>query len=286
MGAAGSVFIMDVARSSQMGKPSELTDFLAFTAAWVRGVAGQTSDSISLTHRFGDEVLLVASGFEGAYVVAFYIMATWPFPEHLPYFGVGYGDLRTEFPRDEDLEVWNSPVVKQARTAADVLKHEKPANRQWLLFSTDDLSTGGLLNEYALIQDRFFRMQTPADHLAAAIYTIRDVQAWVAEKLAKSRSTISRQVRKSNADVIIATKNRVVSVLHELGRASAAGGGEESGGEESGWVAGGGIDSEGADSADALHPRVLENHIQHELTRRTQELIRYAHRGAGSTGIE
>ncbi|WDL95332.1 hypothetical protein [Alicyclobacillus sp. ALC3] len=255
MGVSGSVFIMDVARSSRMSNPTDLTDFLKFTVAWVRAVAARTSDSISLSHRFGDEILLVTRGAEGAYVLAFYIMATWPFPEHLPYFGVGYGDLRTEFPRDEDLEVWNSPVVKQARTAADMLKHEKPANRPWLLFSTDDLATGDLLNEYALIQDRFFRMQTHADHLAAAIYTIRDVQAWVAEKLGKSRSTISRQVRKSNADVIIATKNRVVSVLHELGRLS-------------------------EDSAGALNPRVLENHIQHELTSRTQEILRSSQRGA------
>lgn len=259
-----------------MSKPADVTDFLGFTTSWVRAVAGHTPDAISLTQRFGDEILLVARGFEGAYLLAFYIMATWPFPEHLPYFGVGYGDLLTEFPRDQNLETWNSPVVKQARIAADTLKHEKPANRQWLMFSTGDISTADLLNEYALIQDRFFRMQTGADHLAAAIYTIRDVQAWVADKLGKSRSTISRQVRKSNADVIMALKNRVVSVLTELERAALDASGDAT---SQSTTEAGGDEAAREDGRGTLNSGILERHIQHELTRHSHEVLRFLKRG-------
>lgn len=215
----GSVFIMDVSKSSSMSHPSRLTQYLRNTVSWILAISKLYPQEISLTHRFGDEVLLVARGFETAYVIAFYIMATWPFPKNPPYFGISYGDLLSDFPGDKDLETWNSPIVKRARIAADKLKKERSVTRQWLLFDDEGKpyrEINELLNEYALIQDRFFKLQTEADHVASSLYIINDLQEWVASELNKNPSTISRQIRKSNVDILLTTKNRVVRTLHAL----------------------------------------------------------------------
>jgi hypothetical protein len=215
----GSVFIMDVSNSSLIPNPSRMTRHLHDTVEWINELSESNPNTISLLHRFGDEILLVARGYETAYEIAFYVIATWPFREHPPYFGVGYGDLKAEFPHSTDLERWNSPVVKRARRASNQLKSVKPAYRQWLLFDKDDASSRHhdvILNEYVLIQDRFFKLQTDVEHLVSALFTIDDLQEWIAERLNKNRSTISRQVRKSNVDLLLVVKNRVAETLRKL----------------------------------------------------------------------
>jgi hypothetical protein len=215
----GSVFIMDVSNSSLVQDPSRLTRHLHDTVDWISELSESNPDTISLLHRFGDELLLVARGYETAYLLAFYVMATWPFTEHPPYFGVGYGDLKAEFPQSRDLERWNSPIVKRARRASNQLKSVKPAYRQWLLFDKDEPSSHHndvILNEYVLIQDRFFKLQTEVEHLVSALFTIDDLQEWIAEQLNKNRSTISRQVRKSNVDLLLVVKKRVAETLRKL----------------------------------------------------------------------
>ena len=214
----GSVFIMDVSQSSSISPPTKLTQYLRDMVTWLRTISKLNPQAIALTHRFGDEVLFVARGFETAYLFAFYITMTWPFAKQPPYFGVAYGDLLTDVPASEDLETWNSPIVKWARVAADELKREKSAHRKWLLFGNEggaDQAVSEILNEYALIQDRFFKLQTEAEYLASALYAINGIQEWVARELEKNPSTISLQIRKSNVDVLLATKNRVVKTLHE-----------------------------------------------------------------------
>ncbi|MCL6442888.1 MAG: hypothetical protein K6T83_05420 [Alicyclobacillus sp.] len=218
MNLPGSVFILDVTDSKSISPPSLLTQYLRDMVSWLRELSKSIPGSIALTHRFGDEILLVARGFETAYILAFYIMMTWPFSQR-PYFGISFGDLLTEFPTSEALETWNSPVVKWARVASDRLKQEKPMYRQWLLFGHDPEATTGdaeiiqVLNEYAMIQDRFIKSQHEAARLASSLYTISGIQEWVAKQLQKDPSTISRQIRHSDIDLLLAVKKRIVKIL-------------------------------------------------------------------------
>jgi hypothetical protein len=215
----GSVFIMDVSKSSSMKKPSTLTNYLQETVEWMNEISRLNPNRISLIHRFGDEVLLVARGFVTSYLIAFYIRATWAFQDNPPYFGIGFGDLGSILPQSEDLERWNSPVIKQARRCVDTLKSTKIPYRPFILFDQDETlykSVNRVLNEYVQIQDRFFKLQTHPDHVASALYVISDFQEWIAVTTGKNRSTISRQIHKSNIDLILTLKERVLKVLCEL----------------------------------------------------------------------
>lgn len=210
---------MDVNQSSLLQSPSQLTKILYETVDWMNELSSLNPGHISFIHRRGDEILLVARGFATAYLIAFYIRTTWAFSHQFPYFGIGYGDLSTEFPDHGQLETWNSPIMKQARRCMDQLKSHKSSARQFAMFNEEDnryCTINQLLNEYAEVQDRFFKLQTDPDRLASAMYSLNHLQEWIASTLNKNRSTISRQLHKANIDLILTMKNRILRVLGNL----------------------------------------------------------------------
>ena len=74
-----SVFIMDVSNSSKENIGNELSEYLeqlkSRIAEWTQPV-GVTK----VSHRAGDELVVISSGYASAYTLAFYISRIWPFP--------------------------------------------------------------------------------------------------------------------------------------------------------------------------------------------------------------
>lgn len=215
-----SVFIMDVTDSSSLS-PNDVKDYLQTTVRRITQMAELSHMNIAVQQRLGDEVLLVGQGYTTAYVIAFWLMLTWKYEGHKPYFGVGCGDVAAEFPTSSELHEWNSPIVKVARVASDQLREQRPHNREWLKFgefkrSQRDSFLFSMINEYVEIQDRFLKMHTSVERLVSFLRLVENRQDDIADRLGKSPSTISRQLKKSNIDLIVKIKQRISDMLSIL----------------------------------------------------------------------
>lgn len=213
----GSVLILDVTASSNFPMPTDLSTDLGEVVTMMKTIGKLAGRRISALHRRGDEVFVVAEGYSTAYLLSFWTTMIWKHREFPLYSGIGYGDLGGEVPTSDKLEFWNSAVAKAARSAIDALKETRRNNRTWLRFDTTGQSPASkLLNEYVLFQDRFLKDQTDVEHLASVVSLVEERKGEIARLLGKDISTVSRQLKTANIDLILVAKRRIVEVLEAI----------------------------------------------------------------------
>ncbi|MCG7334442.1 hypothetical protein MHZ95_03995 [Sporosarcina sp. ACRSM] len=221
-----SVFIMDVSHSSKGNIGSELSEYLqqleARIAKWTENIV-----ATQITHRAGDELVVVSNGYATAYTLAFYLSRIWEYADHKPYFGLSFGDIQEDV-NTLNVETWIHPLMKQAREANDFLK--KQQNRAQFHFQLADFpnekSPEGfnaygiqfetLLNVILTLQQEQMNEQTEIQSLVCSLFLILAQQNKVSHCLGRSASTVSSHMKKGKTDAILHAFQNVVNVLDSL----------------------------------------------------------------------
>lgn len=115
-----SIFIMDISNSSKENIGNELSEYLEQLKNYITEWTENTAVT-KVSHRAGDELVVVSSGYASAYTLAFYLSRIWRFPDHKPYFGLSFGDIQEDI-SEINIETWIHPLMKQARNANNHLK--------------------------------------------------------------------------------------------------------------------------------------------------------------------
>ena len=221
-----SVFIMDVSNSSTEDIGGELSSYLhqleERISIWTKDIA-----TTKVIHRSGDEIVVVSSGYETAYTLAFYISRLWKFKDHKPYFGLSFGDINDDV-STLNIETWIHPMMKQARRSNDLLKQQEQ-NRDQFNFALDftgNKSLEGyqllgsqfeiLLNTIFRLQQNHINEQTDIQSLVCSLFLILNQQNKVSNHIDRSASTVSSHMKKGKCDNIIRAFTDVVSVLNSL----------------------------------------------------------------------
>lgn len=222
-----SVFIMDVSNSSEEDIGTELSNYLhqleKTIANWTKDIA-----MTQVTHRAGDEIVVVSNGYATAYTLALYIRQTWPFKNHQPYFGLSFGDIQEDI-SSLNIETWIHPFMKQARHANDTLK-QQTQNRDTFKFELvrflNDKSFEGyhvfrsqfepLLNRLLTLQQNLINEQTEIQSLICSLYLILNQQNKIGSYLDRSASTVSSHMKKGKCELIGNTFEDIVKVLNAL----------------------------------------------------------------------
>ncbi|AXI10301.1 hypothetical protein CV093_16835 [Oceanobacillus sp. 143] len=228
-----SIFIMDVTGSSTDGKVGqELESYLKEIVYMVRSWSEEVVN-IKISHRQGDELILISENYSTAYTIAFYLSRIWKFSEHKPYFGLTFGNINKRV-KDIEIETWIHPLVKQARTANNELKHLKEDRKQFkfkLDISNQNkhlpspsspevnhyLSTvESLINTLLENQHILFTKQTELQELIADLYLIFMQQKKIAVFLNKTGATISSHINRGYGKEIIKNFNRINEALNSI----------------------------------------------------------------------
>jgi hypothetical protein len=223
-----SIFILDVSNSSSEKMGEELTVYLDELVdritCWTKNI-GPTQ----IKHRAGDEIIFVGPGYSTAYTIAFFVSRVWRYKDHMPYFGLAFGDIEKEL-KEVDLEKWIHPLVKQARYANDLIKQEK--NRTLFKFELDQFYPSDmnyslpyhqfrnefekLMNTLLNLQLKFIRSQTEIQELVCSLYLILNQQKAIGKLLGRTAPTISSHFKKGNSEEILDTFSKIISILHSL----------------------------------------------------------------------
>lgn len=215
-----SVFIMDVSNSSKENIGNELSEYLRqlkiSIAEWTQNI-GVTK----ISHRAGDELVVVSSGYASAYTLAFHISRIWKFTDHKPYFGLSFGDIQEDL-STINIETWIHPLMKQARNANDYLK--KQQNRLLFRFALPSLSDEQgftvfskqfetLINTSLTLKQEQINEQTEIQSLVCSLYLMLGQQNRVSQYLERTTATISHHVKQGKTRVILNAFYDIVKVL-------------------------------------------------------------------------
>lgn len=218
-----SVFIMDVSNSSHNHIGNELSAYLQELQEsiihWTKPLP-----TVKVTHRAGDELVVVSEGFASAYIIAFYISRIWRYPDNPPYFGLSFGFIEDQL-CELDIETWIHPLMKQARIANDFLK--KQQNRMQFRFELTSTVNENkfdtyqnefkkLLNTSLTLQQEQINEQTTIQSFVFSLYLILGQQNKVSEYLNRTKATISSHMKNGKTDIILATFDTIVDVLNAL----------------------------------------------------------------------
>ncbi len=220
---AVSVFIMDVSNSSKENIGIELSNYLEdlqiSIAYWTQYVV-----PTKITHRAGDELVVVSSGYASAFILAFYLSRIWKYTDHRPYFGLSFGDIEKDL-NSINIETWIHPLMKQARLANDFLK--KQQNRMQfrfkLLHSQDangfevyNSEFETLLNTVLTLKQEQINEQTELQSLVCSLYLILGQQNKVSKYLGRTKPTISSHMKNGKTDIILNAFHDIIKVLTSL----------------------------------------------------------------------
>ncbi|MFB4473092.1 hypothetical protein ACDI16_09080 [Oceanobacillus caeni] len=218
-----SVFIMDVSNSSKENIGNELSEYLQQLKM---SIADWTKDTVvtKISHRAGDELAVVCSGYASAYTLAFYISRIWKYANHKPYFGLSFGNIQ-ENVNAINIETWIHPLMKHARNANDYLK--KQQNRLLFRFELPGLSDEQgftvfskqfetLINTSLTLKQEQINEQTQIQSLVCSLYLILGQQNKISQYLDRTTATISNHMKKGKTQVILNTFYDIVNVLDSL----------------------------------------------------------------------
>ena len=218
-----SVFIMDVSNSSKENIGKELSSYLQELKSNITTWTDSTIKT-KVSHRAGDELVVISSGFASAYIIAFYISRIWNYVEHPPYFGLSFGGIEENI-EDIDIETWIHPLMKQARLANDYIKQQQNrmqfrmelGNSQGLSgFEAYSQEFTSLINASFALQQEQMNEQTAIQSFVCSLYLILGQQNKVSEYLDRTKSTVSIHVKNGKTEVILDTFTSIVDVLNSL----------------------------------------------------------------------
>jgi len=223
-----SIFILDVSNSSVENRGEELTNYLDEIVNWIT-IWTKDSVQIKVKHRSGDEIIFMANGYATAYTIAFYISRLWKYKDHMPYFGLSFGDIDKQI-TEIDMEKWIHPLVKQARYANDLLKQEQ--NRTQFKFELNQFYTNGtsilftynqfrfefevIINSLINLQQKYIWNQTDIQGTVCSLYLILRQQKVIGKILRKTAPTISSHFKKGNSEEILNTFTDIITILNSL----------------------------------------------------------------------
>lgn len=218
-----SVFIMDVSNSSKDDVGKELSEYLQELKS---NITTWTDSTIitKVSHRAGDELVVVSEGFASAYIIAFYISRIWNYVEHPPYFGLSFGNIEENID-DINIETWIHPLMKQARLANDYIKHQQNRIqfRVELGYSQDSYGFEAYSHEFNTLLNTSFSLQqaqmneqTAIQSFVCSLYLILGQQNKVSEYLDRTKSTVSIHIKNGKTEVILDTFTSIVDVLNSL----------------------------------------------------------------------
>lgn len=218
-----SVFIMDVSNSSKENIGNELSDYLQdlqiSIAYWTQYVV-----PTKITHRAGDELVVVSSGYASAYTLAFYLSRIWKYTDHRPYFGLSFGNIEKDL-NSINIETWIHPLMKQARSANDFLKRQQ--NRIQFRFELSHSQGANgfevynnefetLLNTVLALKQEQINEQTELQSLVCSLYLMLGQQNKVSKYLGRTKPTISSHMKNGKTDIILNAFHDIVKVLTSL----------------------------------------------------------------------
>ncbi|MGM0875667.1 MAG: hypothetical protein ACQEWV_12885 [Bacillota bacterium] len=216
-----SVFIMDVTNSSSEGNWKEITTHLQeweyYITKWCKEILPS-----KVTHRRGDEILFVGNHHFTAYTVAYHISQHWKYTKQKPYFGLSYGFIDENI-ENIDIEIWNHPLVKEARRANEKIKNEK--NRVTnMYFGSEEkgelqniISTTDILNLLVENQQALVQNQSENQKLIYSLYSIFNEQKQIAKLLDRTQSTISTHFKRGNCELLYKTHYKIQKILSVYG---------------------------------------------------------------------
>lgn len=205
MGQAVSVFIMDVGHSSEKGNWNEVTEYLqeweTIIDSWCKNVV-----SAKVSHRRGDEILFVAQHQVTAFVIASAIAAHWKMTAQEPYFGLSHGFIEEKVDT-LDIEIWNHPLIKQARQQSERIKVMRKRNTN-MLFSDiaathASIESSEMLNLLSRTLWVLRRKQSDNQRLVCSLFSVYKEQRKVAEILHKTPSTVSIHFNSGESSLIL-----------------------------------------------------------------------------------
>ncbi len=219
-----SVFIMDISNSSKGNSGNELSEYLEQLKSDITEWTQNTAVT-KVSHRAGDELVVITSGYAGAYTLAFYISRIWKFTNHKPYFGLSFGDIQEDV-SEINIETWIHPLMKQARNANDYLK--KQQNRMLFRFALPHLSEKQsftvfskqfeiLINTILTLKQEQINGQTEIQSLVCSLYVMLGQQNKVSQYLERTTATISHHMKQGKTQVILHAFYDIVKVLDSLG---------------------------------------------------------------------
>ncbi|GAA0339348.1 MULTISPECIES: hypothetical protein [Oceanobacillus] len=219
-----SIFIMDISNSSKENIGKALSDYLGqlkeSISLWTKNTAGT-----QISHRAGDELVLVSNGYATAYTLAFYISRIWKFTDHPPYFGLSFGTIKEDV-RDINIETWIHPLMKQARNANNHLKKQPdrllfrfalPASSNEQDFTVFSKQFEILINTNLMLKQGQINEQTDIQSLVCSLYLILGQQKKVSEHLKRTTATISHHMKQGKTQIILHAFDNIVKVLDSLG---------------------------------------------------------------------
>ncbi|GGB31664.1 hypothetical protein F3157_03955 [Virgibacillus dakarensis] len=219
-----SVFIMDVSNSSEEHIGNEVSEYLAqLKNSMTKWTQNRVATRIS--HRAGDELVVVCKGYATAYVLAFYISRIWKFTDHLPYFGLSFGDIQADV-NTLNLETWIHPLMKQARQANDYLKNQSnrslfrfalPRSQREQGYTAYSEQFEALINTDLTLKQEHMNEQTDIQSLVCSLYLILGQQNKVSQYLGRTTATISHHIKQGKTQVILQAFDDMVKVLGSLG---------------------------------------------------------------------
>lgn len=218
-----SIFIMDISNSSKENIGNELSEYLEQLKNYITEWTENTAVT-KISHRAGDELVVVSSGYASAYTLAFYLSRIWRFPDHKPYFGLSFGDIQEDI-SEINIETWIHPLMKQARNANNHLK--KQTNRLLFHFELPPLSDGqsftvfsqqfeALINTSLTLKQEQINEQTEIQSLVCSLYAILGQQNKVSEYLGRTTATISHHMKQGKTHLILNAFYNIVKVLDSL----------------------------------------------------------------------
>ena len=211
-----SIFIMDVTKSRDFADPDELTEYLESVVGFVENIT-EGLVTVKVKQRLGDEIVFVGEQYETAYVCASMIQRFWKYREHMPYFGITFGKIEKPVDSIQYIDTWNHPLVSHARGAAELLKSQPV--RHWMHVQTDDRPYDAVvyaLNDNLNNQQVLTEQQTENQREVSNLFFFLQEQKAVAERLGKSKSTISTQIKQGYAHKLIQSHAIATDLLRYL----------------------------------------------------------------------
>lgn len=223
-----SVFIMNVSDSANEGIGNELSEYLqqleVSISYWTQFIV-----PAKITHRAGDELVFVGSGYASAYMLAFYISRIWKFTDYKPNFGLSFGDIQEDI-SSLTIETWIHPLIKKAREANNYLKKQQLRNQFHFKLPHSPDGDGFeiynkqfemLLNTNLTLMQEQMNDQTEIQSLVCSLYLILTRQNKVSKYLGRTTSTVSTHMKNGKTDIILNAFVNIVNVLNSLGKEQA-----------------------------------------------------------------
>lgn len=214
---------MDVSDSSEESIGNELSKYLKKVVVSLKEWTGKDMP-IHVSHRAGDELVVISRGYATAYILAFYLSRIWKYTEHKPYFGLSFGDIDDDF-HTLNIETWIHPLMKHARLANEFLKQQQNRGQFRFVLPDSSKNTGyeifnrqfeTLFNTSLLLKQEQINEQTAIQSLVCSLYLMLAQQNKVSQYLGRTRSTVSSHMKNGKTEVILNTFNDIVQVLNSL----------------------------------------------------------------------